>query len=94
MEKTIYVGNLPFSSSEADIRDLFSRHGVVYSVKMIHDRETGRPRGYGFVAMDESAAQAAIQALDGQIFGGRSLRVNEARRKNSALQAAGPLPSY
>lgn len=93
MEKTIYVGNLPFSSSEADIRDLFGQHGTVYSVKMIHDRETGRPRGYGFVAMDEPAALAAIQALDGQVFGGRSLRVNEARRKATTYQVAGR-PSY
>ncbi|MEJ2031702.1 MAG: RNA-binding protein [Deltaproteobacteria bacterium] len=93
MEKTIYVGNLPFSSSESEIRDLFSQHGTVYSVKMIHDRETGRPRGYGFVSMEEPAAVAAIQALDGQVFGGRSLRVNEARRKNSSYQI-GRRPVY
>jgi RNA recognition motif-containing protein len=86
MEKTIYVGNLPFSSSETEIHDLFSQHGTVFSVKMIHDRETGRPRGYGFVAMEEAAALAAIQALDGQSFGGRSLRVNEARRKETTYQ--------
>jgi RNA recognition motif-containing protein len=86
MEKTIYVGNLPFTSSESEIQDLFSQHGPVYSVKMIHDRETGRPRGYGFVSMEEAAALAAIQALDGQNFGGRSLRVNEARRKETTLQ--------
>lgn len=88
MEKTIYVGNLPFSSSEAEVQELFSQHGPVYSVKMIHDRETGRPRGYGFVAMEESAALAAIQALDGQNFGGRSLRVNEARRKESSFSTS------
>jgi RNA recognition motif-containing protein len=93
MEKTVYVGNLPFSSSESEIRDLFSPHGTVYSVKMILDRETGRPRGYGFVAMDEPAALAAIQALDGQVFGGRSLRVNEARRKNSSYPV-GSRPAY
>jgi RNA recognition motif-containing protein len=86
MEKMIYVGNLPFSSSESEIHDLFSKHGTVYSVKMIHDRETGRPRGYGFVAMEEAAAIVAIQALDGQNFGGRSLRVNEARRKETTYQ--------
>jgi RNA recognition motif-containing protein len=93
MEKTIYVGNLPFSSSETEVQELFSQHGTVYSVKMILDRDTGRPRGYGFVAMEESAAQAAIQALDGQSFGGRSLRVNEARRKESSYQV-GRRPGY
>jgi RNA recognition motif-containing protein len=77
--KTIYVGNLPFSSSEDEVRELFAQHGDVQSVKLITDRETGRPRGFGFVEMENDAAQAAISNLDGTEFGGRTLRVNEAR---------------
>lgn len=77
--KTIYVGNLPFNSSEDEIRELFAQHGDVQSVKLITDRETGRPRGFGFVEMDNDAAMAAISTLDGTEFGGRTLRVNEAR---------------
>jgi len=83
----IYVGNLPFSSSEDDLRDLFGAHGPVQSVAIITDRDTGRPRGFAFVEMDSSdAAESAIRALDGTQFGGRSIRVNEAqdrRRGNS-----------
>ncbi|MDR0355210.1 MAG: RNA-binding protein [Deltaproteobacteria bacterium] len=77
--KTIYVGNLPFSSTQAEISDLFGRFGTVHSVNLISDRETGRPRGFGFVEMDPDQAQAAIEALNGSELGGRSLRVNEAR---------------
>ena len=77
--KQIYVGNLPYSSSEEDVRELFAQYGEVTSVKLINDRETGRPRGFGFVEMEDSSAESAIEALDGQEFGGRSLKVNEAR---------------
>jgi len=79
--KTIYVGNLPFSASEEEIRGLFEQHGTVLSVKLITDRETGRPRGFGFVEMEGDGAQAAIDALNGADFNGRSLRVNEARER-------------
>jgi RNA recognition motif-containing protein len=77
--KKIYVGNLPFSATEDELRDLFSQHGSVESVSLINDRETGRPRGFGFVEMPDDAAQAAIRALDGTDMGGRTLRINEAR---------------
>jgi RNA recognition motif-containing protein len=77
--KKIYVGNLPFSATEDELRDLFSQHGSVQSVSLVNDRETGRPRGFGFVEMPDDAAQAAIRALDGTDLGGRTLRVNEAR---------------
>ncbi len=83
MSKKIYVGNLPFSSTEADLKDVFGRHGGVESVNIITDRETGRPRGFAFVEMeDESAAQDAIRALDGTDLGGRNIKVNEAQDKN------------
>jgi RNA recognition motif-containing protein len=78
----LYVGNLSFDSTEADLKDLFGRHGTVDSVAVITDRETGRPRGFGFVEMSEaSAAQDAIRALDGTEFGGRNIKVNEAQDK-------------
>ncbi len=77
--KKIYVGNLPFSVTDEELTELFSQHGTVHSVALINDRETGRPRGFGFVEMDDDAAQAAIQALDGHEMGGRALRVNEAQ---------------
>ena len=80
--KKLYVGNLPFSVTEDELRGAFERHGSVGSVNLITDRETGRPRGFGFVEMDESsAADDAMRALDGTDFGGRSLRVNEAQDK-------------
>ncbi len=77
--KQIYVGNLPYRSSEEEVRELFAQYGEVNSVKLITDRETGRPRGFGFVEMEDSSAAAAIEALDGKEFEGRVLKVNEAR---------------
>lgn len=77
--KKIYVGNLPFTTTDAELRELFAEHGEVTSVDVITDRETGRPRGFAFVQMPDEAADAAIRALDGKEHGGRNLRVNEAR---------------
>ena len=74
----IYVGNLPFSATEAQVRDLFAQHGAVESVALPADRETGRPRGFGFVEMPQAEAAKAIEALNGFSMGGRQLRVNEA----------------
>ncbi len=80
MSKKLYVGNLSFSSTEADLTQLFERHGTVESVNVITDRETGRARGFAFVEMAEaSAAGDAIRALDGSDLGGRSIKVNEAQ---------------
>jgi len=77
--KKLYVGNLPFSATENEVESLFGQHGTVHSVALINDRETGRPRGFGFVEMDDEAATAAMGALDGADMGGRPLRVNEAQ---------------
>ena len=82
MATSIYVGNLPFSSSEQELQDLFSQHGEVSSVNLIIDRETGRSRGFAFVEMPEEQANAAIEALNGTDLGGRALRVNEARPRH------------
>ena len=77
----IYVGNLPFTATDAEIRTLFSQHGTVESISIPTDRETGRPRGFGFVEMNQSDASRAIQNLNGKEMGGRALRVNEAQDK-------------
>jgi RNA recognition motif-containing protein len=77
----IYVGNLPFSADESQVRALFEAHGTVESVSLINDRETGRPRGFGFVEMASADAARAIQALNGKDMGGRPLKVNEAQDK-------------
>src|SRR5688572_28355573 len=77
----IYVGNLPFSADENQVRELFAQHGTVESVSIITDRETGRPRGFGFVEMSRADASRAIQNLNGKELGGRPLRVNEAQER-------------
>ncbi len=87
--KKIYVGNLPFTASEAQLREIFEKHGTVHSVNLITDRETGRPRGFGFVEMDPPQAEAAIKALDGTDFGGRPLKVNEAREREARPSGGG-----
>jgi RNA recognition motif-containing protein len=77
----IYVGNLPFTATDAEIRTLFSAHGTVESVSLPIDRDSGRPRGFGFVEMSQADASRAIQNLNGKEMGGRALRVNEAQDK-------------
>ena len=89
MSKKIYVGNLPFSSTEDEIRELFSQYGTVTSVSLITDRDTGAPRGFGFVEMEDGAPEA-IQALDNQQMGGRNLRVNEARPREEGGRSRRP----
>ena len=78
--KKIYVGNLPWSATDADLHDMFKEHGEVRSARVITDRETGRSRGFGFVEL-ESGGDEAIRALDGRDMGGRPLRVNEAQER-------------
>ena len=79
MAQKLYVGNLPFSVTSDALQELFSQHGEVHSVNLITDRETGRPRGFGFVEMEN--AEAAIEALNGRDFEGRALNVNVARER-------------
>ncbi len=85
MGTRLYVGNLPFDVDESQLRTLFAGNGrAVTEVKMVTDRETGRPRGFAFVEMGSQAdAQAAIQELNGKEMGGRALTVNEARERES-----------
>lgn len=79
----LYVGNLPFSATEDSVRALFSQHGTVEKVSLITDRDTGRPRGFGFVEMSNADASRAMQALNGKDFDGRPLKVNEAQERAS-----------
>ena len=76
--KSIYVGNLSYSTTKEDIRGLFGKFGEVTSVKLITDRETSRPKGFGFVEMEDEGALKAIESLNNTEFMGRTIRVNEA----------------
>lgn len=91
----IYVGNLSYDATEAELQELFGQYGDVVSVALITDRETGRPRGFGFVEMaDDSSAREAIEKLNGQEIGGRSLTVNEARPRESRGGGGGGRGGY
>jgi RNA recognition motif-containing protein len=77
----LYVGNLPFESTDEGVNALFSKHGTVEKVSLITDRDTGRPRGFGFVEMSTADASRAMQALNGTDFEGRTLKVSEAQER-------------
>lgn len=79
----LYIGNLPFSITESAVRDLFSPHGGIEKLSLVTDRETGRPRGFGFIEMSHADASRAMQALDGKELDGRKLRINEAQARVS-----------
>ena len=79
LTKKIYVGNLSFDATEEQVNEMFAQYGKVDSIAMINDRDSGRFRGFGFVEMEDSAANAAIKALNDTELDGRTLRVNEAR---------------
>ncbi len=86
----IYVGNLPFSTNEQELRAMFEQHGAVTNASVVADRDTGRSRGFGFVEMsDASQANAAITALNGFSVGGRALVVNEARPREERSGGGG-----
>jgi RNA recognition motif-containing protein len=82
LSKKLYVGNLSFAATESQVRELFEQFGTVESVAMITDRDTGRFRGFSFVEMEESAANAAIKGLNGQFVEGRELRVEAANPRD------------
>ena len=88
----LFVGNLPFSATEDAVRALFSAHGTVESLALITDRDTGRPRGFGFVEMPNADASRAMQALDGKDFEGRALKVNEAKAREGGGGGGGRGP--
>ena len=91
----IYVGNFGFETSEQELREAFEAHGQVQEVSMVKDRDTGRPKGFAFVEMPTSAeAQAAIGALNGKEFGGRTITVNEARPRPERSFGGGGAGGY
>jgi len=90
----LFVGNLPFTANEESVRELFEPHGTIESLALINDRETGRPRGFGFIEMSSSDAAKAMQALDGKDFGGRALKVNEAQARERSGGGGGGQRRY
>ena len=90
----LFVGNLPFSATEQSVRALFEPHGTIDSLALINDRETGRPRGFGFIEMPSADASKAMQALNGKDFEGRALKVNEAQSKDRSGGGGGGGRSY
>ena len=84
MATRLYVGNLPFSATEDELRTVFGEFGTVETAELVMDRETGRPRGFGFVQMDSEVAATAIKKLDGFEMGGRALNVNEAKERTNS----------
>ena len=88
--KSVYIGNLPHSSTETEVRDLFEAHGAVEKITLVTDRDTGRSRGFGFVEMtNASEADKAIAALNGTDLGGRALIINEAKPKSEHSRGGG-----
>lgn len=87
--KKIYVGNLPWSSTENDLKEMFAPFGNVLSAAVVTDRETGRSRGFGFVEMEDDDARKAISELNGRDVGGRSLRVDEAQERRGGRGGGG-----
>ncbi|KMQ52509.1 RNA-binding protein [Chitinispirillum alkaliphilum] len=79
MSQKLYIGNLPYRTTENDIKTLFSKYEPIHSVVLISDRETGRSRGFGFIELEPESADAAISELGDTIFGGRNLRISKAR---------------
>jgi RNA recognition motif-containing protein len=77
----LYVGNLPFTATEDAVRSLFATHGTVEKISLISDRDTGRPRGFGFIEMSNADASRAMEALNGKDFDGRALKINEAQER-------------
>ena len=80
----LYVGNLPFTATEDGVRALFAVHGSVEKIALIKDRDTGSPRGFGFVEMSNADAARAMQALNGSDYEGRALKINEAQDRDRA----------
>lgn len=89
MQVKLFVGNLPWSVSDAELTQIFADHGEVQSARVISDRETGRSRGFGFVEMETNDIGALLQATDGYAIDGRNLRVNQAEDKPAPGRSSG-----
>lgn len=82
MTKTLYVGNLPWSTTDSSLSNTFQAHGNVISSRVITDKETGRSRGFGFVEVDDADAEKIVEAMNSTDFGGRQIVVNEAKKRD------------
>jgi len=89
LTKKLYVGNLSYGATETQVREMFEEYGNIQSLSWITDRDTGRFRGFAFVEMEDSSANAAMNALNGQMIDGREMRVNEARPKTENRSSGG-----
>ncbi len=78
MTKKLFLGNLPFSSTEEEVRNLFVNYGPVHSANIVIDRETGKSRGYGFIELPDHMADAAKEEMNGAVLGGRNIRIGDA----------------
>ncbi|MDR0305679.1 MAG: RNA-binding protein [Chitinispirillales bacterium] len=83
MSQKLYIGNLPYRTTENDVRALFAKYEPIYSTVLIADRETGRSRGFGFIELEKTNAEAAITELGNTIYGGRTLRISRAKNRES-----------
>jgi len=85
MSQKLYIGNLPYRTTEADVRRFFGKYEPIHSVVLITDRETGRSRGFGFIELEEDRADAAVTELGDTMFGGRNLRISKARDRGEPV---------
>ena len=85
MSQKLYIGNLPYRTTENDVKVLFGKYEPIHSLVLISDRETGRSRGFGFIELDSEQADAAIAELGDTIFGGRNLRISKARDREESV---------
>lgn len=95
MSQKLYIGNLPYRTTEVDVRKLFSKYEPIHSIVLISDRETGRSRGFGFIELEDEYADNAITELGDTMFGGRNLRISKARDKSeSSIGMSQNIPQY
>ncbi len=94
MSQKLYIGNLPYRTTEVDVRKFFSKYEPIHSVVLISDRETGRSRGFGFIELEDAYVDNAIAELSDTIFGGRNLRISKARDKGDSYQPNQMAPQY
>ncbi|HON10628.1 MAG: RNA-binding protein [Fibrobacter sp.] len=87
MSQKLYIGNLPYRTTESDVRKFFSKYEPIHSVVLISDRESGRPRGFGFIELEDANADSAIAELSDTMFGGRNLRISRARDRENVGRA-------
>lgn len=94
MSQKLYIGNLPYRTTEVDVRKFFAKYEPIHSVVLISDRETGRSRGFGFIELEDAYIDNAITELSDTIFGGRNLRISKARDKGDSYQPNQMAPQY